>query len=183
MEEVRLLGFAHYALNDTLACMETFTFFWDGPFSQWYPSAFRLDGCRYNCAEQFMMAEKARYFQDEERLSAILRAEHPREQKQLGREITGFDEDEWQHLESNGRAYCWNIVYRGNVAKFTQNPELQKTLLRTGGTTLVEASPVDSIWGIGLAADDSRAQDRRSWLGRNWLGEVLTEVRDELADQ
>ena len=162
--------------------METFTFFWDGPFSQWHPCSFRLDGERYNCAEQFMMAEKARYFMDDNVLNAIMRADHPRDQKQLGREVSGFDAAEWEHKEANGRPYCWNIVYRGNVAKFSQDPKLLKTLLRTHGTTLVEASPVDSIWGIGLAADDQRAHDRTTWMGTNWLGEVLTEVCNSLAD-
>ena len=160
--------------------METFTFFWDGPFSQWHPSNFRIDGERYNCAEQFMMAEKARYFMDDEILREIMRAEHPRDQKQLGREVSGFDTTEWEHVEANGRPFCWNVVYRGNIEKFSQNDKLLKALLRTEGTTIVEASPVDTIWGIGLAADDSRAFDRDTWLGTNWLGEVLTEVREHL---
>ncbi|MEM7477795.1 MAG: NADAR family protein [Planctomycetota bacterium] len=162
--------------------METFTFFWDGPFSQWHPCTFRLDGDRYNCAEQFMMAEKARYFMDDDALSAIMRADHPRDQKRIGREISGFDDSEWQHTETNGRPYCWNIVYRGNVAKFSQNPKLLDMLLRTAGTTLVEASPLDSIWGIGVAADDSRAYQRATWQGTNWLGEVLTAVREYFAE-
>ena len=109
--------------------METFTFFWDGPFSQWHPCSFRLDGERYNCAEQFMMAEKARYFMDDDVLNAIMRAAHPHDQKQLGREASGFDTAEWEHKESNGRPYCWNVVYRANVAKFSQDPQLFKVCL------------------------------------------------------
>ena len=171
---------SRYATSTNL--METFTFFWDGPFSQWHPSTFRLDGDRYNCAEQFMMAEKARYFMDDDALSAIMRADHPRDQKQIGRRISGFDESEWQHTESNGKPYCWNIVFRGNIAKFSQNPKLRATLMRTVGTTLVEASPLDTIWGIGLAADDSRAHERATWQGTNWLGEVLSAVREQLAE-
>ena len=162
--------------------METFTFFWDGPFSQWYSSSFCIDSVKYNCAEQFMMAEKARYFVDDGALDAIMRVEHPRDQKQIGREIADFDVSEWEHKESNGRPFCWNVVNRGNVAKFSQNPKLLKTLLKTESTTLVEASPVDSIWGIGLAADDQRAHDRSTWLGTNWLGEVLTAVREDLSN-
>ena len=160
---------------------EAFTFFWDGPFSQWYPCTFRLEGVNYNCAEQYMMAEKARYFADEEALTAILRTSHPREQKEIGRSIRGFETSEWEHLEGNEHPFCWNVVYRGNVAKFSQNQKLLSKLQTTQGTTLVEASPVDSIWGIGLASDDPRAYDRSSWQGRNWLGEVLTAVRDELS--
>jgi len=162
--------------------MECFTFFWNGPFSQWHLCRFKIDGETYNCAEQFMMAEKARYFQDDVALQKIMRADHPRDQKRFGRQVEEFDSQEWEHVESNGKPYCWNVVYRGNVAKFEQNPKLLKKLLATDGTTLVEASPVDSIWGIGLAADDPRAHDRSTWLGTNWLGEVLTAVREHLAD-
>ena len=162
--------------------MESFTFFWDGPFSQWFPSRFRISGVQYNCAEQFMMAEKARYFMDDDALAEIMRANHPREQKLIGRQVSGFETSEWEHQESNGRPYCWNVVYRGNVAKYSQNSDLLSKLRATQGTTMVEASPLDTIWGIGLSEDDPRAQERASWLGRNWLGEVLTEVRDFLVD-
>jgi len=161
--------------------IEAFTFFWDGPFSQWRRCKFKIEGILYNCAEQFMMAEKARYFTDDAALSAIMRASTPRVQKQIGRQIEGFDSDEWEHTEANGRPFCWNVVYRGNLAKFSQNQDLLRKLLATSGTTLVEASPIDAIWGIGLSADDPRALDRSTWLGSNWLGEVLTSVREQLA--
>lgn len=159
---------------------EAFTYFWNGPFSQWHPSRFSIDGVSYNCSEQYMMAEKARYFVDDEALSAILLAEHPRDQKRIGRSVAGFVKEEWEQVESNGKPYCWNVVWRGNVAKFSQNKDLLKKLKSTQGSTLVEASPLDTIWGIGLAEDDPRALDRSSWQGLNWLGEVLTSVRDHL---
>jgi ribA/ribD-fused uncharacterized protein len=160
---------------------EQFTFFWNGPFSQWEPCTFVLDGLEYNCAEQYMMAEKARYFRDEENLEAILEAEDPRTQKEFGRLVEGFDEESWQEEESNGRPYCWNVVWRGSMAKFSQNAHLLKSLLATQGTTLVEASPYDTIWGIGLRKNDPNAKNRATWRGTNWLGEVLTVVRDLLA--
>lgn len=157
--------------------MEQFTFFWDGPFSQWEPSPFLLDEVEYTCAEQYMMAEKARLFEDEATLEEILEAEDPRTQKRLGREVADFCVDDWEEDQDNGRPYCWNVVWRGNMAKFSQNEHLLDDLLDTGDTTLVEASPHDRIWGIGLRARDPRAGTREAWLGRNWLGEVLTEVR------
>jgi ribA/ribD-fused uncharacterized protein len=161
--------------------MEEFTLFWNGPFSQWEPSVFILDGIEYNCAEQYMMACKAALFEDEASLEEIMDAEDPGVQKALGRQVVGFDEDVWSEDEDNGRPHCWNFVWRGNMAKFSQNKHLLDDLLATKGTTLAEASPYDRIWGIGLRANDPRAQNRENWNGLNWLGEVLTSVRDFLA--
>ncbi|MFM7403166.1 MAG: NADAR family protein [Erythrobacter sp.] len=152
---------------------ERFTYFWSGPFSQWHPSPFMLDGVLYNTAEQFMMAEKARLFDDEEIRARILAAEHPRDQKALGRRVSGFDPERWN-------ASAKAIVFRGNRAKFTTHEDLLAELFVTAGTTLVEASPLDTIWGIGLAADNPDAGDRKKWRGTNWLGEVLTDLRELL---
>lgn len=160
--------------------METFTFFWDGPFSQWEPSWFEVDGVEYNCAEQYMMAEKARLFGDEDTLEKIMDTESPAMQKRLGRLVDGFDEDVWLEEEENGEPRCWNIVRRGNLAKFSQNPHLLDLLLQTVGTSLVEASPDDLRWGIGLSEAEAVGTDRASWPGDNWLGEVLGDVREAL---
>lgn len=155
---------------------ERFTFFWDGPFSQWEPAKFTVDGTEYNCAEQYMMAEKARMFEDHDTLDRIMEEDSPREQKKLGRQVKGFNTDRW-----NARAR--EIVYDGNYAKFTQNSELLEKLLATAGTTLVEASPYDCVWGIGLKATDLAAKDRDKWRGTNWLGETLTGLREDLLDE
>lgn len=159
---------------------EEFTFFWNGPFSQWYPCYFNVDGVDYNCAEQYMMAEKAKLFSDNETFEMIMDAEDAATQKKLGRVVQGFDKGRWEEDEDNGRPRCWNIVYRGNLAKFTQNAHLLDELLATKGTTLVEASPYDCIWGVGLAADNPAVNNRENWLGNNWLGEVLTVLRETL---
>jgi ribA/ribD-fused uncharacterized protein len=150
-----------------------FTFFWKGPLSQWYPSNFTIDGIKYNTAEQFMMAEKARMFGDTDVLKSIMSAGRPKDQKTFGRKVKNFDKNKWDKVAKD-------IVYKGNMAKFKQNPKLEAILLKTKGTMLVEASPQDTIWGIGLDAKDPRAQIIEQWLGTNWLGEVLTQVRDDL---
>ena len=162
--------------------IEEFTFFWDGPFSQWEPAYFEVDDIEYNCAEQFMMAEKARLFDDQETLEMIMDTDVPATQKALGRQVSGFSKSDWEDDEEtdNGRPYCWNVVWRGNMAKFGQNAYLLETLLATEGTTLVEASPEDRIWGIGLAAGDPGCYSRDTWQGLNWLGEILTDVREHL---
>ena len=152
---------------------EKFTFFWSGTFSQWHPSPFQIDGVWYNCAEQYMMAEKAKLFGDTVTYQMIMSAIEPSDQKRYGRMVKNFNPDIWnQHAK--------DIVYRAIYAKYTQNEGLKKELLATKGTTLVEASPKDKIWGIGLHKTDIRAQKRETWLGTNWLGETLTKVRVQI---
>ncbi len=153
--------------------IEQFTFFWKGPLSQWHPSPFTIDGIVYNCCEQFMMAEKARRFNDPETLDLIMKSSSPKFQKALGRHVKNFNQEYW-----NGVAKY--VVYIGNHYKFIQNKDLLKHLEDTKGTTLVECSPYDKIWGIGLVESDPRVKNRDTWLGTNWLGEVLTQVRIDL---
>lgn len=142
-------------------------------FSQWYPAPFTLDGHTYPTAEHYMMAEKARLFGDEATRAVILAARHPDEAKRLGRRIRPFDEARWL-------AARYDIVARGNAAKFGQHPALGEFLLGTAPRVLVEASPVDAIWGIGLAHDHPDAADPRTWRGLNLLGFALMEVRAQL---
>jgi ribA/ribD-fused uncharacterized protein len=151
-----------------------FTFFFTAasPFSQWHPCRFVVDGRAFNCAEQFMMHGKAMLFGDEATAAKILASDAPKTHKALGRKVTPFDDATW-------KASREAIVRAGSRAKFTQNPHLLEQLLATHGT-LVEASPFDRIWGIGLRATDPRAQDPKTWRGQNLLGTILTELRDEL---
>ncbi|WP_338864628.1 NADAR family protein [Myxococcus stipitatus] len=154
---------------------DRFTFFWkeQSPFSQFHRVAFVVDGVRYNCAEQFMMAGKARLFGDAEVLNEILAAKTPPAQKALGRKVRGFDVATWERERER-------IVYAGNRAKFTQHAALLEVLLATQGTELVEASPMDRIWGVGLKMEDPRIQDPSKWRGLNLLGKVLTRLREDL---
>lgn len=143
-------------------------------FSQWYPSPFEVNGVRYLTAEHYMMAEKARLFGDEERLAQILSCEHPGEAKKFGRLVEGFNNETWN-------AHRFDIVVAGNMGKFGQNDALKQFLVGTGDRVLVEASPIDRIWGIGLAADDRAAENPASWNGLNLLGFALMEARQQLA--
>ena len=152
---------------------EQFAFFYGGPASQWRPSLFVVDGVTYNCAEQYMMAMKALLFNDADALEIIMGTDNPKIQKAAGRMVKGFDQTLW---EQNCKLY----VYRANLSKFLQNPELLTWLLATEGTTLVEASPWDRIWGIGLGQDNPLRLDRATWQGTNWLGEIITNVRDDI---
>jgi ribA/ribD-fused uncharacterized protein len=143
-------------------------------FSQWFDAAFELEGVSYATAEHYMMAEKARLF-DVEATAGILAAAHPGEAKQLGREIRNFDPVVWE-------AKRFEIVVRGNAAKFSQHGPLQQFLLGTGDRVLVEASPQDKVWGIGLVENDPAAQNPDQWKGLNLLGFALMAVREQLRE-
>lgn len=141
--------------------------------SQWWPAEFVVGGRAYPTAEHFMMSEKALLFGDADIAGQILRTTEPKEAKELGRQIVGFDEARWRQRRVE-------IVIEGNLAKFGQHPALRDYLLGTGDAVLVEASPLDRIWGIGLAAQDERAARPACWLGLNLLGFALMEVRSRL---
>jgi len=143
--------------------------------SQWFSVSFEVDGLTYASAEHFMMSEKARVFGDEETRRRILEAPDPDSAKRLGREVRNFDASTWLRER-------FAIVVRGSHAKFAQHPALLTFLLGTKDDVLVEASPLDAIWGIGLAADDQSARDPERWRGLNLLGFALMEARRRLRD-
>ncbi len=145
-------------------------------FSQWYNSPFTLDDATYSTAEHYMMAEKAKLFGQRDITQKIITCGHPGEAKKLGREIKGFNETIWEE-------HRYQIVIAANCAKFGQNPELKRFLLNTGNRILVEASPVDKIWGVGLAEGHPDIENPSQWKGENLLGFALMEVRDQLREQ
>ena len=144
-------------------------------FSQWFKAPFEIDGHKYPTAEHFMMAEKARLFNDEKVLNRILKAKSPGEAKKLGRLVNRFNHENW--LE-----HRFDIVCKANYAKFSQNPKLKQFLINTGTKVLVEASPVDKIWGVGLAATHDHIHNPRLWKGLNLLGYALMVVRKQLVN-
>ncbi|MFO1138198.1 MAG: NADAR family protein [Paracoccus sp. (in: a-proteobacteria)] len=149
-------------------------FFWSGPFSQWFACEFTLAGHDYNTAEQAMMHGKALLFGDETTAREIMEADDPARQKALGRGVRGFDQPHWDREKIA-------LVTRINLAKFGQNRGLRRKLFQTGGQQLVEASPHDLIWGIGLDAKTASQTPPDAWPGQNLLGKVLTEVRETLS--
>ena len=169
---------------DTIAPESKFLFFWghqpsnDGTitktcFSQWWLSTFKVNDVIYKTAEHWMMAKKAELFNDQEILEKIIKCNSPAEAKKLGRKVRNYDDKIW--LENR-----FEIVKQGNYHKFSQNPDLKTFLLNTNERVIVEASPVDPIWGIGMAGDHTDASNPEKWKGLNLLGFALMEVRDEL---
>jgi ribA/ribD-fused uncharacterized protein len=161
-----------------------FLFFWghqpskDGTitktcFSQWWVAPFEVEGITYLTAEHWMMAGKARMFGDEAAMPKILGATKPAVAKEEGRKVLNFVPEVWDKVK-------FDLVVEGNWHKFSQHPALKGFLLQTGEKVLVEASPVDRIWGIGLAADHPSAGNPGQWQGENLLGFALMEVRDKL---
>jgi ribA/ribD-fused uncharacterized protein len=144
--------------------------------SQWYPAEFHVDGVRYATAEHFMMAGKARLFGDAAAEERVLASDDPAEAKSAGREVRGFDEDTWA-------AHRFALVVTGNTAKFREHPVLGGVLVRTGSRVLVEASPYDTVWGIGLPASRPEAASPSRWRGLNLLGFALMDVREALRAQ
>jgi ribA/ribD-fused uncharacterized protein len=144
--------------------------------SQWFPSAFVVEGERYATAEHYMMAAKARLFGDAEARAAILAAPSPADAKAIGRSVRGYDDAAWARARSG-------IVVAGSVAKFSQNALLGAFLLATGDRVIVEASPRDRIWGIGMGASHVDARFPSRWRGLNLLGFALMEARERLAPE
>lgn len=152
-----------------------YLFFYSGFLSNWYSSSFTdmRTGTTYNCSEQYMMEKKALLFNDKETAQQILLENHPSEQKKLGRQVKNFNKLVW---DENAR----QIVYEGCYYKFTQNREAYDYLIETDGYYLVEASPTDTVWGVGLGGYDSTIRYPSNWRGTNWLGQVLTCLREDL---
>jgi ribA/ribD-fused uncharacterized protein len=153
----------------------SYLFFWRNKscLSQWYPSSFNIRDTNFKTAEHYMMYEKAKLFGDVMQAVKILKVPDPRTAKALGRKVKGFKERIW-------KSKYFDIVVDGNLAKFSQNYRARKFLMNTGNRILVEASPYDKIWGIGLDSSHKDAQNPLRWQGTNLLGFALTKVRSML---
>jgi ribA/ribD-fused uncharacterized protein len=161
--------------NENLTDFKEFFFFWEteSPFSQWHKCSFKAFGIEFSTAEQYIMFQKALLFNDYGFADKILDTTNQRKQKELGSQVAKFDEKIWNNN-------CRRIAYEANKHKFMQNDSLLKYLLGTDNKLLVEASPDDFIWGIGLKKEDKLAQNANTWKGKNWLGYILTLLKDDI---
>lgn len=148
-----------------------------GCFSNWFISPFTYAGIRYASSEQFMMYHKVQLFGKGGLAKQILSTSDPAMAKKLARQpFPEFDHDLWEKV-------CYNIVKRGVSAKFRQNRAIQDILINTGNEVIAECSPTDRKWGIGIGIDDPKRLDAGKWKGRNLLGRILMEVREELVQE
>jgi ribA/ribD-fused uncharacterized protein len=150
---------------------DTHVFFWGSELSNWYNCKFEYLGNTFSNSEQAFMSRKAAYFEDWEIFEKILKTgQNPKTAKKLGREIKNFNAEFWTEV-------CFEEMVDVNFAKYSQNSDLKELLLSTGDKTLVEASPYDTVWGIGLHWEDDDCLDENKWKGTNLLGKALMEVR------
>jgi ribA/ribD-fused uncharacterized protein len=147
-----------------------------GVFSQWHPTPFEVDGADFTCVEQYMMAAKAVLFGDNDMAAKIMASDDPAMQKRLGSQVRGFDEGLWHR-------WRFHIVFVANLAKFEQNSGALRRLRNTAPAMLVEANPRDWNWGNGLQLDDPGNHDPAQWRGTNFLGRILTKIREEMGEQ
>lgn len=159
---------------------DKYIYFWGGIFSNWAHDNFEAklketaEDITFNCSEQYMMAQKALVFHDHGSLAEIMLSPDPAEQKALGRAITGYTDDKWDPVARD-------LTYVGVYAKFTQNLKWKEALLSTGDKIIVEASPYDKKWGIGLSTNVAiRTSGPSEWKGKNWLGQIIMKVRDDI---
>lgn len=162
-----------------------FLFFWGhnrkrlgdkAVFSQFYGAPFYWDDMLFPTAEHWMMYSKACLFDDQKIAQQILNDPYPGHAKEAGRQVSNFDPSVWDENKLD-------IVRHGNLLKFTQNSELEDILMDTGDAWLVEASPYDDIWGIGMKETHKDASQPCMWRGQNLLGSVLMGVRDVLQEK
>lgn len=171
------------SVNELLASIESgnrheYVHFWGhkgkkGCLSQWHDSPFVVDGITYKTSEHYMMSSKARLFGDKLSAKAIIECNHPKDAQDLGRTVKNFNPQVWD-------AHKFDIVVQSNIYKFSQNPSILKFLKSTGNKILVETSPIDKIWGVGLHTTDPEASNPYKWKGTNLLGFALMEVRKQL---
>lgn len=160
--------------TDTYFIKNDMSLFWGGPYSQWENVPFIFNDVEYNCNEQFMMRFKALVHEDKEIADKVMVTLFPNEQKKLGRKVKGFTEDKWT------RDISMAVVYIANYCKFTQNQKSRTYLLEDPAQVIVEASPYDKIWGIGLGHENPLAWDTETWEGENRLGDCIGKVKNHI---
>lgn len=158
-------------------CTDDFYFFWtdSNPFSNWYPGNFVWSFQEHHHGECALMWAKAKLFGDEAIAAKILCERDPGEAKRLGKLVSGFNKAQWDSVNVQ-------LMRSIAMAKFSQSADFKELILDTGSRHLVEASPKDDIWGIGLAAYDPRVTDPNKWKGENRLGKALISARQAIAE-
>jgi ribA/ribD-fused uncharacterized protein len=155
---------------------DTHIYFWGSIYSNWYICNFKSTEHEFNCSEQYFMYHKAFHFDDNEIAQQILLEKNPRKQKEFGKKVKNYSDEEWSK-------HRYTVMCCALILKFKQNPDLMEQLLNTGNKIFVEASPYDCVWGVGLAEDNDLILDEKNWRGQNLLGKALCETREYFRKQ
>lgn len=163
---------------------DKYIFFWKGWLSNWAKSEFDVEiglahpPTHFYNVEQYFMYIKALTFNDKEQCENILATDSPKDAKAFGRKVKNYDNAIWE-------AKRLDVMKRGIYHKFTQNPSLLKKLLDPiyDGKEFVEASPFDTIWGIGMDENNEQIHNKENWLGLNLMGQAINDVRERLKDE
>lgn len=145
-------------------------YFWGSIFSNFFFMPIRYKGIKFPTTEHAFMWEKANYFDDKIIANMILDIPHPNGAKSLGREIKNYNDKEWSKVR-------YDYMLEVNRVKWKM---LKDVLVLTENKIIVEASPTDRIWGVGLSQENPKILDQSNWLGENLLGKVIMQIRDEL---
>ena len=157
---------------------ETHIFFLKNYLSNFHKCPTLIDPITFHkflTTEHLFMFLKAEYFKDYAISDKILLAPTPQAAKELGRQVSNFDNDAWNLVRYEEMLFA-------NLLKFTQNTEMKNKLIATGDKILVECNPKDPVWGIGLSENDPLILDETNWKGLNLLGKVLMEVRAKIRE-
>ena len=161
-EKARPTTLGFWKVSDALGCL-----------SNWHATGFELFGKRLATSEHWIMWQKARVMGDSAAAEAILRANGPKNAKELGKAVSPYDDHLWRDVREQ-------LAYVGIREKFLQNPDVARELLETGNAVLAEASPLDRTWGVGIAANDPGFENMTGWKGENLQGCICMRVRADL---
>ena len=160
---------------------DKYVFFWREYFSNW---AFTENGLKIEVngneaevptSEHLFMLFKAQFFDDEDSVQKILTAPTPKDAKAIGRRVRNFNSEKWDRISDTEMS-------RALAIRYEQDSKFAKMLTdnKYRGKTFVEASPYDTIWGIGLDENDPDIENPDKWQGQNKLGKCLTALRDKV---
>lgn len=152
---------------------ETHLFFYRHLLGQWHIHPFTVEGITYNCPEQYMMYQKAVLFKDEDAAEKILHEEKPHNHQKIGRIVKNYSQNIWDNVK-------FDVIVAGNMARFREDELGRNFLFESDPLILVEASPTDLVYGVGLGENDPLILDENNWRGQNLLGKALMKVRTEL---
>ena len=144
-------------------------------YSNFFPATFHEGNTLYNCSEQMYQNELCMFFGDAQAARLVMLQSDPVAMKRIGDRVAKTDvkrKDEWYQKKAK------NVMKTAVFLKFSKNPKLLNHF-KTTTETFVEANPHDTVWGAGIKLHDDKILDPTSWQGTNWLGDILTTLRDK----